>query len=75
MSTGIVRLDEGFIDRETGHTHVDGKALIFIDHYSASPGMVSSRVSVGSKFGDTIATAKASICAAAYFTGPAQGSV
>ena len=51
-------LDERFNDRVTGHTFVDGKALMFIDHYGASPGMTSSHIGVGAKYGDTYRDSK-----------------
>ncbi|MCK5681658.1 DUF1254 domain-containing protein, partial [bacterium] len=36
---------------DTGHTDVNAKAHMFINHYSASPGMITSRVEVGAKYG------------------------
>lgn len=35
---------------KTGHTDVNAKAHMFINHYSVNPGMISSRVGVGAKY-------------------------
>jgi hypothetical protein len=43
-------LDEEFRHRTTGHTDVDAKAHIFINHYSISTGMMSSIVGLGAKY-------------------------
>ncbi len=43
-------LDVEFNRRSTGHTDVNAKAHMFINHYSASPGMVSARVGIGAKY-------------------------
>ncbi|MDR4493999.1 MAG: DUF1254 domain-containing protein [Nitrospirales bacterium] len=45
-------LDEEFHDRGTGHTDVDAKAHMFINHYSISTGMISSVVGLGAKYGN-----------------------
>ncbi|GGF39769.1 DUF1254 domain-containing protein [Echinicola rosea] len=44
-------LDEEFRDRETGHTDVNAKAHMYINHYSISTGMMSSIVGLGAKYG------------------------
>lgn len=44
-------LDEQWRDRTTGHTDVDAKAHMFINHYSISTGMMSSVVGMGAKYG------------------------
>jgi hypothetical protein len=43
-------LDEEFRDRATGHTDVNAKAHMFVNHYSMSTGMISSIVGVGAKY-------------------------
>jgi hypothetical protein len=43
-------LDTDFNRLSTGHTDVNAKAHMFINHYSISPGMISSRVGVGAKY-------------------------
>ncbi|MFG2883564.1 DUF1254 domain-containing protein [Streptomyces sp. NPDC048297] len=43
-------LDEEFRDRATGHTDVDAKAHMFVNHYSISTGMMSSVVGFGAKY-------------------------
>ncbi|MBT0995554.1 DUF1254 domain-containing protein [Cellulomonas sp. DKR-3] len=45
-------LDEEWRYRTTGHTHVDAKVHMFINHYSISTGMMSSVVGMGAKYGD-----------------------
>ncbi|QKG27177.1 hypothetical protein ACTIVE_8830 [Actinomadura verrucosospora] len=45
-------LDEQWRDRTTGHTDVDAKAHMFINHYSISTGMMSSIVGMGAKYGN-----------------------
>lgn len=45
-------LDEQWRRRTTGHTHVDAKAHMFINHYSISTGMMTSVVGMGAKYGD-----------------------
>ncbi len=45
-------LDEQWRDRTTGHTDVDAKAHMFINHYSISTGMMSSIVGFGAKYGN-----------------------
>jgi len=44
-------LDEEFRNRETGHTDVNAKAHMYINHYSISTGMMSSIVGLGAKYG------------------------
>jgi hypothetical protein len=44
-------LDERWRWRTTGHTHVDAKAHMFVNHYSISTGMMSSIVGMGAKYG------------------------
>ncbi len=39
-----------FAHHDDGYTDVNAKAHMFINHYSASPGMVTSRVGVGAKY-------------------------
>lgn len=43
-------LDEEFRCRATGHTDVDAKAHMFVNHYSISTGMMSSVVGAGAKY-------------------------
>jgi hypothetical protein len=43
-------LDEEFRDRSTGHTDVNAKAHMFVNHYSISTGMMSSIVGLGAKY-------------------------
>jgi hypothetical protein len=43
-------IDEEFRDRDTGHTDVDAKAHMYINHYSISTGMISSVVGLGAKY-------------------------
>jgi hypothetical protein len=43
-------LDADFNRLDTGHTDVNAKAHMFINHYSVSPGMMSSKVGVGAKY-------------------------
>lgn len=43
-------LDEQYLDRRTGHTDVDAKAHMFINHYSISTGMITSVVGLGAKY-------------------------
>lgn len=45
-----VVLEEEFRDRTTGHTDVDAKIHMFINHYSISTGMISSRIGIGAKY-------------------------
>ncbi len=45
-----VLLNEEFAWRETGHTDVNAKAHMFINHYSISTGMISSIVGLGAKY-------------------------
>ncbi|MFI6175644.1 DUF1254 domain-containing protein [Nonomuraea sp. NPDC051191] len=45
-------LDEEWRERTTGHTDVDAKAHMFINHYSISTGMMSSIVGMGAKYGN-----------------------
>jgi len=45
-------LDEEWHDRQTGHTDVNAKAHMFINHYSISTGMMSSIVGLGAKYGN-----------------------
>jgi hypothetical protein len=45
-----VVLEEEFRDRNTRHTDVNAKAHMFINHYSISTGMISSRVGIGAKY-------------------------
>lgn len=45
-------LDEEYRDRGTGHTDVDAKAQMYINHYSISSGMMSSIVGLGAKYGN-----------------------
>ncbi|WP_436778191.1 DUF1254 domain-containing protein [Yinghuangia sp. YIM S09857] len=46
-------LDEEFRDRATGHTDVNAKAHMFVNHYSISTGMISSVVGFGAKYANT----------------------
>ncbi|MFI9786356.1 DUF1214 domain-containing protein [Kitasatospora sp. NPDC051984] len=43
-------LDEEFRDRATGHTDVNAKAHMFVNHYSMSTGMITSVVGSGAKY-------------------------
>ncbi|MET9211961.1 MULTISPECIES: DUF1254 domain-containing protein [unclassified Nocardia] len=43
-------LDECFRDRETGHTDVDAKAHMFVNHFSISTGMMSVTPGKGAKY-------------------------
>ncbi|MER8104850.1 DUF1254 domain-containing protein [Kitasatospora sp. NPDC094016] len=43
-------LDEEFRDRTTGHTDVNAKAHMFVNHYSVSTGMMGSTVGAGAKY-------------------------
>ncbi len=43
-------LDETFRDRDTGHTDVDAKAHMFINHFSISTGMMSVTPGKGAKY-------------------------
>lgn len=43
-------LDEQWRDRTTGHTDVDAKAHMFVNHYSISTAMMSSTVGFGAKY-------------------------
>ncbi|OIV39003.1 hypothetical protein BIV57_02540 [Mangrovactinospora gilvigrisea] len=43
-------LDEQFRTRATGHTDVNAKAHMFVNHYSISTGMISSVVGFGAKY-------------------------
>ena len=43
-------LDTEYNRLSTGHTDINAKAHMFINHYSMSPGMISSRVGVGAKY-------------------------
>ncbi len=45
-----VGLDEEFRTRETKHTDVNAKAHMFINHYSISTAMITSRVGIGAKY-------------------------
>lgn len=45
-------IDEEFRNRKTGHTDVDAKAHMFINHYSISTGMITSVVGLGAKYGN-----------------------
>ncbi|MBT8363729.1 MAG: DUF1254 domain-containing protein, partial [Deltaproteobacteria bacterium] len=45
-----VVLEEEFRDRTTGHTDVNAKAHMFINHYSISTAMISSRIGIGAKY-------------------------
>lgn len=45
-------LDEEWRVRTTGHTDVDAKAHMFVNHYSISTGMMSSIVGMGAKYGN-----------------------
>ncbi|MBK0370872.1 DUF1214 domain-containing protein [Flavobacterium agrisoli] len=45
-------LDEEFRDRKTGHTDVNAKAHMYVNHYSISTGMMSSIVGLGAKYGN-----------------------
>jgi hypothetical protein len=45
-----VVLNEEFSDRTTGHTNVNALAHMFINHYSISTAMISSRVGIGAKY-------------------------
>ncbi len=44
------QVDTEFNDIETGHTIVDAKAHMYINHYSISNGMISSFVGAGAKY-------------------------
>lgn len=44
-------LDEEWRDRATGHTDVNAKAHMFVNHYSISTGMITSVVGAGAKYG------------------------
>lgn len=44
-------LDEQFRNRKTGHTDVDAKPHMYINHYSISTGMITSVVGLGAKYG------------------------
>ena len=46
-------LDEYWDERATGHTDVDAKAHMFINHYSISTGMISSIPGLGAKYANT----------------------
>jgi hypothetical protein len=46
-------LDEEFRDRESGHTDVNAKAHMFVNHYSISTGMISSVVGSGAKYANS----------------------
>lgn len=43
-------LDEQFRDRTSGHTDVNAKAHMFVNHYSISTGMMSSVIGFGAKY-------------------------
>jgi hypothetical protein len=43
-------IDERFCDRDTGHTDVDAKAHMFINHFSISTGMMSVTPGKGAKY-------------------------
>jgi hypothetical protein len=45
-------LDEWWNDRHTGHTDVNSKAHMFVNHYSISSGMMSSIPGRGAKYGN-----------------------
>jgi hypothetical protein len=45
-----VLLNEQYQSRKTGHTDVDAKAHMFINHYSISTGMMSSIPGLGAKY-------------------------
>lgn len=45
-------LDEEWRDRQTGHTDVNAKSHMFINHYSISTGMMSSVINMGAKYGN-----------------------
>lgn len=45
-------LDEEWRNRQTGHTDVNAKLHMYINHYSISTGMMSSIVGMGAKYGD-----------------------
>ena len=45
-----VGLDEEFRNRATKHTDVNAKAHMFINHYSISTAMLTSRVGIGAKY-------------------------
>jgi hypothetical protein len=45
-------LDEQWRVRATGHTDVDAKLHMFVNHYSISTGMMSSVVGMGAKYGN-----------------------
>ena len=45
-----VIMDEEFRNRPTKHTDVNAKAHMFINHYSISTAMISSRVGIGAKY-------------------------
>jgi hypothetical protein len=42
-------LDTGY-NRKNGHTDINAKAHMFINHYSMSPGMLAAKVGVGAKY-------------------------
>ncbi|WP_406288536.1 DUF1214 domain-containing protein [Streptomyces sp. NBC_00209] len=46
-------LDEEFRSRETGHTDINAKAHMFVNHYSISTGMISAIVGSGAKYANT----------------------
>jgi len=43
-------IDERFCDRDTGHTDIDAKAHMFINHFSISTGMMSVTPGKGAKY-------------------------
>lgn len=45
-------LDEEFRDRATGHTDVNAKAHMYVNHYGVSTGMMTSVVGAGAKYGN-----------------------
>jgi hypothetical protein len=45
-------LDEQWRDRATGHTDVDAKAHMFVNHYSISTAMMGMIVGMGAKYGN-----------------------
>jgi hypothetical protein len=45
-------LDEEWRDRRTGHTDVNAKLHMFVNHYSISTGMMTSIVGMGAKYGN-----------------------
>lgn len=51
-------LDEEWRNRETGHTDVNAKAHMYINHYSISSGMMSSVVGFGAKYGNAYRDSK-----------------